>query len=95
MSTNSDESMITVPLGLRIMHDGWFWRSEVRYSEYNKDGINETLNGTPVGVLISTLSSRLPRPRLFTSSTGATEAKVELRAGGWSWPRLGPVFSYY
>ena len=38
--------------GLEVaMHDGWFWRSEVRYSEYNKDGINETLNGTPVGVL--------------------------------------------
>ena len=35
--------------GLEVaMHDGWFWRSEVRYSEYSKDGITETFAGTPV-----------------------------------------------
>jgi outer membrane immunogenic protein len=27
---------------------GWFWRSEVRYSDYSKDAVAETLNGTPV-----------------------------------------------
>ena len=35
--------------GLEVaMHDGWFWRSEVRYSDYSKDGITETFAGTPI-----------------------------------------------
>ena len=38
--------------GLEVaMHDGWFWRSEVRYSDYSKDAIAETLNGAPVANL--------------------------------------------
>jgi outer membrane immunogenic protein len=38
--------------GLEVaMHDGWFWRSEVRYSDYSKDGIAETVNGTPFATL--------------------------------------------
>jgi outer membrane immunogenic protein len=38
--------------GLEVaMHDGWFWRSEVRYSDYSKDAVLETLNGTPVADL--------------------------------------------
>ena len=38
--------------GLEVaMHDGWFWRSEVRYSDYSKDAVVETLNGTPVANL--------------------------------------------
>jgi outer membrane immunogenic protein len=29
--------------GLEVaMHGGWFWRSEVRYSDYSKSGMNET-----------------------------------------------------
>ena len=35
--------------GLEVaMHGGWFWRSEVRYSDYSKDVMAETLNGAPV-----------------------------------------------
>ena len=38
--------------GLEVaMHDGWFWRSEVRYSDYSKDGITETAAGTPIATL--------------------------------------------
>ena len=38
--------------GLEVaMHGGWFWRSEVRYSDYSKDGIAETVNGTPFATL--------------------------------------------
>jgi outer membrane immunogenic protein len=34
--------------GLEIaMHDGWFWRSEVRYSDYSKDARTETFGGAP------------------------------------------------
>ena len=29
------------------MHDGWFWRSEVRYSDYSKDARTETFGGAP------------------------------------------------
>ena len=33
--------------GLEVaMHDGWFWRSEVRYSEYSKDA--RVITGAPV-----------------------------------------------
>jgi outer membrane immunogenic protein len=38
--------------GLEVaMFDGWFWRSEVRYSDYSKDGIAERLNGTAFAIL--------------------------------------------
>jgi outer membrane immunogenic protein len=33
------------------MHDGWFWRSEVRYSDYSKDGLAETQGGALVGTV--------------------------------------------
>ena len=29
------------------MHGGWFWRSEVRYSDYSKDLRSETVGGVP------------------------------------------------
>jgi outer membrane immunogenic protein len=35
--------------GLEVaMHGGWFWRSEVRYSDYSKDARAETAGGPPV-----------------------------------------------
>ncbi len=38
--------------GLEVaMHDGWYWRSEIRYADYSKNGIVETLNGAPLAVL--------------------------------------------
>jgi outer membrane immunogenic protein len=38
--------------GLEVaMHGGWFWRSEVRYADYSKDGIAETAAGTPFAIL--------------------------------------------
>lgn len=38
--------------GLEVaMHGGWFWRSEVRYSDYSKDLRRETVGGVPVANL--------------------------------------------
>ena len=38
--------------GLEVaMHGGWFWRSEVRYSDYSKDLRSETVGGVPVANL--------------------------------------------
>jgi outer membrane immunogenic protein len=38
--------------GLEVaMHGGWFWRSEVRYADYSRDTLAETVGGTTVANL--------------------------------------------
>jgi outer membrane immunogenic protein len=38
--------------GLEVaLRGGWFWRSEVRYSDYSKAALTETFNGAPAATL--------------------------------------------
>jgi outer membrane immunogenic protein len=69
--------------GLEVaMHDGWFWRSEVRYSEYSNAARGITGAPVPSAILNFEPVVETATSEIVTSSTGATEAKVELRAGG-------------